>query len=582
MTKATLLPSVSPASWPVGTVASVLLAAQTLISLVSAVFYRSQTALVLVGLDVIWAVLMVCHVLLLRQGQIRYSMLAVLLASSLKAPLAVLASPDLFPVVVLLPGLAVAYVLLQPQVFRAPILIAHLGVVYISMMLAYSISQPIGDLPRSATVMLLLVGIPTGALALLQIVTRYRAQFDSTLRRTQTANESLNRTRDQLSHLLEVSRVIGAQTDLDTLLDVALVQLQDMVGFEHAAVLLVDPDMRITESRYSTDVKPLAARLNALRKLQPHQLQVVRSGDSMLVTDVFDTSTEARLVRQSLESALDASPNDALKRTQSWIGIPLNAQGKTVGLLSIGHSQRWFFRAQHAQLSLAFANQMAAAIISMRLKDQAVRAAAHNERARLSRELHDSVSQQIFGVSLGARTALELLPPGADRARQPLTYVLDLAEAALTEMRALIFELRPESLCEDGLVLALKRQAAAVIARYKAEHGTKLELSLCSEEPDLPMNVKEALYRVSLEALQNAAKHAQASKIEMLLQCDACTITIEISDNGKGFDPAGSYPGHLGLITMRERAEQVGGHLFIDSAPGRGTQIIVRAPICEA
>jgi signal transduction histidine kinase len=294
-----------------------------------------------------------------------------------------------------------------------------------------------------------------------------------------------------------------------------------------------------------------------------------------MVADVRDSSSEARLIRTGLELGAD----EAAPRVESWLGIPLNTQGRTIGLLVLASGQRFFFRAHHAQLALAFANQVAAVVESVRIKEQAVRAAAMTERARLARELHDSVSQALFGVSLGVRTGLELLPPGAEAAQKPIVYALELAEAALLEMRALIFEMRPESLREEGLVKALRRQAEAVIARYKAEYGSKLKLSLCEIEPDVSLDAKEALYRISMEALTNAAKHARATEIELDLTCDDDAVTLLIVDNGAGFDPGASFPGHLGLITMRERTEQFGGSIDIDSATGHGTRITVRLPL---
>lgn len=400
--------------------------------------------------------------------------------------------------------------------------------------------------------------------------------------RVEALNESLHRTRDQLAHLLEVSRIVAAQTDLAALMTVALDNLRDMLQCERAAIFLVDSDMRVIDSRYAGGTPAIVARMNVLRSAPAHHKRVLQSGELVLVTDVFDNGADARLVRGAIGGSVDSSgvcnaDADAPHPTQSWIGVPLNAQGKTIGLLSLSHTRRWFFRANHAQLALAFANQIASAIVNLRLQEQAVNAAAHNERVRLSRELHDSVSQQLFGVSLGARTALELLNVDPQRARQPLTYALDLAEAALIEMRALILELRPESLVEDGLVQALRRQAAAVIARYKAEHGSVVDLELPDIEPDLSIEAKEAVYRIGLEALQNAAKHAQAARILMRMSIDDDDVVqLEIADNGRGFDPSGHFPGHLGLKTMRERAEQVGGALYIDSAPGRGSQIIVK------
>jgi PAS domain S-box-containing protein len=196
------------------------------------------------------------------------------------------------------------------------------------------------------------------------------------------------------------------------------------------------------------------------------------------------------------------------------------------------------------------------------------------ERQRLSRELHDSVSQSLYSIALGARTARALAGRGADALAAPLDLILEQAERGLAEMRALIFELRPEALEQEGLVAAVSRRAAALQAQYQLV----FDLALCAE-PAAPFAVKEALYRIAQEAMHNALKHAQATKIRVLLACVDGSIELEIQDNGKGFDPEGSFPGHLGLQSMRERATQLGGTLRTESAPGMGTAIIVRIPV---
>ena len=152
--------------------------------------------------------------------------------------------------------------------------------------------------------------------------------------------------------------------------------------------------------------------------------------------------------------------------------------------------------------------------------------------------------------------------------------VLRLSAAGMTEMRALIFELRPESLEQEGLVGALEKQAAAVQAR----HGIDVHLA-ASDEPDLSQRAKEALYRVAQEALHNAAKHARARRLDLVLEVGNGTVDLVVADDGRGFDPHGQFPGHLGLQSMRERAASVGGTLEIASAPGEGTRLNLRVPL---
>ncbi|RIK36247.1 MAG: histidine kinase, partial [Chloroflexi bacterium] len=203
------------------------------------------------------------------------------------------------------------------------------------------------------------------------------------------------------------------------------------------------------------------------------------------------------------------------------------------------------------------------------LHAQALTLATLEERQRLARELHDSVSQALYGIALGARTARTLLERDPARAGEPLEYVLALAEAGLAEMRALIFELRPESLEQEGLVAALEKQAAALRARQRVDVRTSLPA-----EPPLSLAQKEAFYRIAQEAMHNIIKHARATRIELELTTTP-HITLCIRDNGIGFDASGSFPGHLGLHSMRERAERAGATLSVTSTPGVGTTVQV-------
>jgi len=196
------------------------------------------------------------------------------------------------------------------------------------------------------------------------------------------------------------------------------------------------------------------------------------------------------------------------------------------------------------------------------------------ERQRLARELHDSVSQVLYGISLGAHTALTLIDSDRAKVLEALNYVISLAQAGLAEMRALIFELRPESLELEGLVKALSKQTAALRAR----HGIEVELSVC-DEPCVPLSIKEAIYRITQEAMQNAIKHARSNQLDVRLYHESNSLVLEVVDNGIGFDPEALYPGHLGLRSMRERAVNLGGSLEIVSAKGRGAQIRAVFPI---
>jgi signal transduction histidine kinase len=206
--------------------------------------------------------------------------------------------------------------------------------------------------------------------------------------------------------------------------------------------------------------------------------------------------------------------------------------------------------------------------------EQAQQLATYHERQRIARELHDSVSQDLYGISLGARTAREALDSDPGEAVASLEYVMALAEVSLAEMRALIFELRPESLASEGVIAAIGKQVAVLRTRYKLS----VDDQLC-EEPQLPLEHKQALYRITQQALHNIVKHACASMVTLRLTSQESELILEVCDDGKGFDPTGPFPGHLGLLSMKERAAQMGGTCSIESAPARGTHFRVCIPI---
>ncbi len=262
--------------------------------------------------------------------------------------------------------------------------------------------------------------------------------------------------------------------------------------------------------------------------------------------------------------------------------MPLLVRERLIGWLSLHHSEPGAYAQHHVNLAQTIANQAATAIENARLYGQARRLAALEERQRLARDLHDSVSQVLYGIGLGARTGGALLdradvtPELKASLAEPLDYVLSMAEAGLAEMRALIFELRPDSLEREGLVAALTRQAAALRARHKLDVQTEF-----CEEPTLSFEEKEALYRIAQESLNNIVKHAQARRVDIRLVVGQKEIALELADDGIGFDPQAEYTGHMGLNSMRERAAEIGGSLEIVSKAGRGTAIRLRLPTAD-
>lgn len=202
---------------------------------------------------------------------------------------------------------------------------------------------------------------------------------------------------------------------------------------------------------------------------------------------------------------------------------------------------------------------------------------AVEERRRIARDLHDSVSQALFSTVLHTRTAQKaLVQEGAGRAgrvERSLSAIADLTRGVQTEMRALIFELRRDPV-HDGLVAALTRHASGLSA------SDAPAIAIRGPVTRLPLSprAETQLYAVGREALANVLKHAGATWARVLVQAERGQILVEVRDNGRGFDPAAGHPGHFGLDSMRTRAAEVGGQLTIASTPGYGTVVRVRVP----
>ncbi len=284
-----------------------------------------------------------------------------------------------------------------------------------------------------------------------------------------------------------------------------------------------------------------------------------------------------RNVREIALSNPTHAPIHPIMRSVAWdtvVCVPLTYQDRPLGTLSTYYRPEQQIDEPQLSFLRAVADQATIAVENARLFRQARDTAAVLERQKLARELHDSVSQALYGIALGAQTAQAHLIERPEAAVQPMEYVLSLAKAGMAEMRALIFELRPESLEQEGLVAALGKQADALRAR----HRLHVELT-AGAEPAIALPAKEALYRIAQEAMHNIVKHAEARHVAVTLETCDSHVALTIKDDGVGFNAGGSFPGHLGLVSMRERMERLGGNFTLASALGEGTCVQVRVPL---
>jgi signal transduction histidine kinase len=257
---------------------------------------------------------------------------------------------------------------------------------------------------------------------------------------------------------------------------------------------------------------------------------------------------------------------------QLVISIPLVSKEKTMGAIDLGSSVVRDVSPEELSLLAAIGHQIGVAVENARLYEQAQQLAVIEERNRLARDLHDSVMQALYGVTLYAEAATRQLDMGdANLAGDHLSEIRETAEEALREMRVLIFELRPPMLKRDGLSAALQSRLEAVESRV----GLKTHFQTdCYGR--LPADTEEELYRVALEALNNALKHAHADSVDVHLYQDQEVVTLEIVDDGIGFDTGLAWErGGFGLRSMAERVAYLGGRMTVESQPGEGTKIKV-------
>jgi signal transduction histidine kinase len=379
------------------------------------------------------------------------------------------------------------------------------------------------------------------------------------------------RTRE-LSSLLEISHTVAATLHLKPLLGLILDQLKLVIDYTGASILTVEGDYLVFLDHQGPIPQEQLTHLRiSLAELGPIW-HMFATESSILIDDVYEETELARTWHAATKDLLTTS----FQPMHAWMALPLMRKDRLIGILVLAASEKQFFTQHHATLALAIANQAAIAIENARLYEQAQELAALEERQKLARELHDSVSQALYGIALGTHTARKLLERDPSLVAEQLEYILTLTKAGLAEMRALIFELRPESLETEGLVSALLKQVAAL----KARHDIAIETDLC-DEPNLSLKAKQELYRVAQEALHNAMKHASASLVQVKLNWTDDAIILEIHDNGRGFNPQDSFPGHLGLLSMQERVKKLLGNLSIESAPDQGTTIRARIPTRE-
>jgi len=261
---------------------------------------------------------------------------------------------------------------------------------------------------------------------------------------------------------------------------------------------------------------------------------------------------------------------------RSFLGVPIVARGGIIGALYLTDKEGAdTFSAADEKLIVLLAAHAAIAMENARLHERSRELSIVEERNRLARELHDAVTQQLFAVVLAAQSAGELLARGDGAAGAEVERVQALARTAMDELRSVVFELRPASLEAEGLAQVLRKHVDVL----KRVTGQPIELRVAAP-PALGEAAAGQVFRIAQEALQNALRHAAATRIEVRLEDGGGRLVLSVADDGRGFEAAASgvRGRSLGLTSMEERATELGGRLTVDSRPGEGTTVRLEVP----
>ena len=257
----------------------------------------------------------------------------------------------------------------------------------------------------------------------------------------------------------------------------------------------------------------------------------------------------------------------------SFLGMPIVHDGDILGTLFLANKQAaGGFTADDEELLRLLAAHAAIALINARLYERSRELSIVEERNRISRELHDAVTQKLFSLRLTADAAATLVTRDTARAMSELDTIRRLAAEATDELRAIVVGLRPVDLAGDGLDVALRKQAELL----DRVHRPAVKFS-GGPVPRLPAAREEAAYRIAQEALHNALRHAAADLVTVTVQAADGSMVLEVTDDGRGFDPAAPSR-RSGLASMRERTRAAGGRLKVLSRPGAGTTVRLEVP----
>ncbi len=398
------------------------------------------------------------------------------------------------------------------------------------------------------------------------------------IQRSRTVDLSERRAQSIAEALRESTLVLTRSLDRETVLVTMLEHLRRLVPYDRASVMLMEEASRLSiRAIFDGDrVVPLAAAARPELSVTDHPIVqgILATGGAVLIPDV----------RKRPDWSL---PTDRTSEV-SWMGIPLFARGNVAGLFSLSKREPGYFNEEHVRLAEAMSSQASVAVENAVLFEQMQASAVRmqslsrrlvetqeSERRNIARELHDEAGQALASLRYGLRLLEREVAQGGG-VTERVAELVQRTDAVIDSLHRLAADLRPASLDLLGLEAALRQYSRAagakfgVAVRFKARGFT---------DERLPTVVETALYRVVQEAMANVVRHAQATRVDVLVERRGGRVMVMVEDDGVGFEPAKVQHGnHLGLLGIRERAEALGGTLTVESAPGAGTTVVVEVP----
>jgi signal transduction histidine kinase len=377
--------------------------------------------------------------------------------------------------------------------------------------------------------------------------------------------ESATRWSRQLESLNEVANALLTETDLETLLRLIADRLRELLN---ARLVMVTLPMGDDALRIAAASGEGAEILHSTTTPRAHS----KSGRVL----------ERRRPERSDSAIDDLEVDQELARRlgfRTGLWAPLVVRDEAIGVIAAHDKQTGDARFTDDDMRLAetFAARAATAVdLSQRVARDAlsrVVTAQELERRRLARELHDETGQALTSVLLGLK-AVEDAPNEADL-RSAAAELRELVVATLQDVRRLAVELRPKALDDFGLEPALERLAQS----FAEQTGIAVDVESALADERLGPEVETALYRIVQEALTNVVKHAQASRVSVLLARRPGSVVAVIEDDGRGFDPRVTRDDGIGLVGMSERMTLLDGHLAVESTPGTGTTVRAEVPL---